>query len=93
MDKIDAGKVEVLRVPAEESFPTANVAIGRVDALYFVAQRVGQEGVEVVEVPAFGGGVHEGAEEVGAVEGSGEGDVFPELYYYYKYHLFDLVCG
>jgi len=93
MNKVYSGKVKILSMPAEESFPATNITVGCVDSLDFVAKRLAQKRVKIVEVPAFWGGVHEGVEEVSSVERCWKGDIFPKLYYYYKYHLFDLVCG
>ena len=49
-------------MPAEEGLPAADVAVGSVDAFDLVGKGVMKEGIEVIEVPAFGGGVHEGVE-------------------------------
>lgn len=80
VNKVYSWEIEVLGVPAEEGFPAAQVAVGSVNAFHFVGKRVLEDGIESVEVPALAGWVHERVEEISAVEGGREGDIFPKLY-------------
>jgi len=55
-------------VPAEEGFPAADVAVGRVNAFDFGRECVREDGVEAVKVPALAGGIHQGAQQISTVQ-------------------------
>ena len=40
MNEINTGKVKIFCVPAKKGFPASHVAVGGVDTLDFVAQRI-----------------------------------------------------
>jgi hypothetical protein len=66
-------------VPAEESFPGPDIAVGIGDTHHIRLYRVLQKGVETGEIPRARLFIHQGAEEVSSVERGRKDDVFPEL--------------
>jgi len=69
VDVVDGGEVEVLLVPAEKCLPCADVAVRLRDSLHAVRHRVGEQRFQPVHIPLTSVLVHEGASEVGPVDG------------------------
>ncbi len=59
MDEVYPRQIEIFRVPAEEGLPASQIAVRRVDAFDFVGQRVAEQRIEGVEVPALAARVHQ----------------------------------
>lgn len=56
-------------MPAKQGLPSPDVAVRAVDASDSVLKSVLQDGVELVEVPAAGSLIHQGSNQIGAVDG------------------------
>ena len=66
-------------MPAKEGLPGANVAVGSSHTPYVAVDGVFEDGVEVTEVPGARLLVHEGAQQVSAVQRRREDNILPKL--------------
>lgn len=66
-------------MPAEEGLPGSHVAVGSGDAPDVAVDGVLEDRIESAQIPGSGLLVHEGIEQVSAVEGRREDDIFPKL--------------
>jgi len=47
-------------MPTKKGFPTANVTVRCIDALDLIAERIGEKGIQIVQIPALARTIHEG---------------------------------
>ena len=79
VEVIDGREVQVLLMPAEKSFPGANVTVGGVNTSNFCLHRVGQQRVKVSQIPGTSLFIHKSVQEISSIEWRGVNYILPEL--------------
>lgn len=80
MKEINRRELHVLRVPAEEAFPRAEVAIRCIDPRKRILHSFGKDRIKIVKIPTAGIAVHKVEFYVGCIQRRAESNIFPKLH-------------